>query len=175
MIQLTRLVNGKREIEFHSNFMPAVSLIVTDVEEKYSASLTLNQMIAKSLHRIFYKFFEELHIKIDESSKKGSLGILQVVLSQTATKTQYRGDLIGFKIHIRNDNTKYFIDNELITKGWVNWSVLQNVCDELDTYSTDDALVKGRMVLASLPVFLEKILEDIRKVYAHVESEEERI
>lgn len=163
MVNLTKLENGKRQLD--DSFYEALQLIVSDVEEKYHQSETLAQMISRTLMRVLYMFLDEIHLKINLSTKEARLGVLKLLIWDTLVKTRDGKEVSGYRIVIKNEKTNYFIEYTINPKQYEHWSLFQNVFDlEITTVTTEKLTSNGNTIMNNL---LSDMLEDIRKVYSN--------
>ena len=121
MVNLTKLENGKRQLD--DSFYEALQLIVADVEEKYHQSETLAQMISRTLMRVLYMFLDEIHLKINLSTKEARLGVLKLLIWDTLVKTRDGKEVSGYRIVIMNEKTNYFIEHTINPKQYEHWSL----------------------------------------------------
>lgn len=153
---LTKIENGKRVLS--DSFTEDVNLIIGDVVEKYADSETNDVMINKILNRVFYSFFEELHLPINQTEGGVKYRHLQIALNSvlvsgsrypeitvTNTSTTYT---IKFTIKPNRFGVLGDLDLNLKTENLIN--------NNLEGTGTNDL---------SLSHVLELVLVSIRQVW----------
>lgn len=153
---LTKIENGKRVLSDSLN--DEVKLIIGDVVAKYADSETNDVIINKILNRVFYSFFEELHLPITQTEGEVNYKHLQIKLKSvlvsgsrcpeitvTNTSTTYT---IKFTIKPNRFGVFGDLDLNLKTENLIN--------NNLEGTGTNDL---------SLSSVLELVLVSIRQVW----------
>jgi len=142
---MTKLENGKRVLaDAHYG---SVDLIIEDVKQKYEDSHPKEFLKNKILARIFYHFFDELHIEYKQD-KPYLLGNLEIILDESY-----------HHLLIRNNKVNSSIEFTLKSRNHPNWCLFD------DIYYFELSIGDSPFTAFKLPDLLNLVLENIRRLY----------